>query len=300
VSGAQRFGFVQIELAGTVGVAEGRYLARSAESEPEHVLVVRTRDAPQPPRRRLRRARPKPVEPAPDTATVPLTTLTVVRSEPFSDAEEAANWLAALRSEPEALDAEVDAALVVINRAVHAHRSAALDPAMADASADHALAVRVGYGDGERLVDGRFEEAIAPPRASRPGRGEVLVPQERVAEVLGGRETVPACEALLLRARADLDAERVREAALQLRVGLEALLAELADAALAPEAEARQIADLATLEDRKRITGEAANEALAGELADARAEEVEETLRVCERVLRRKRAFGQAAMAKGG
>ena len=45
--------------------------------------------------------------------------------------------------------------------------------------------------------------------------------------MLGGRERVDVCETLLLRARADLDAGREREAALQLRVGLEALLAEL-------------------------------------------------------------------------
>ena len=40
------------------------------------------------------------------------------------------------------------------------------------------------------------------------------------------------------------------------------------------------------------MTGEAANEALAGELAEPRAAEVTETLRLCERVLRRKRALG--------
>ena len=45
--------------------------------------------------------------------------------------------------------------------------------------------------------------------------------------MLGGRERLDACETLLLRARADLDAGRPREAALQLRVGLEALLVEL-------------------------------------------------------------------------
>ena len=36
-----------------------------------------------------------------------------------------------------------------------------------------------------------------------------------------------ACEELVLRARADLDAGRVREAALQARMALESLLAEL-------------------------------------------------------------------------
>jgi hypothetical protein len=92
---------------------------------------------------------------------------------------------------------------------------------------------------------------------------------------------------LVIRARADLDAGRLREAALQVRVGLEALLAER-DALAARD----QDEDFASLEERRAITGEAANEALAGELADGRSTEVTETLRICERVLRRKRALG--------
>ena len=44
------------------------------------------------------------------------------------------------------------------------------------------------------------------PRAERRRRAEVLRPQERVAEVLGGRDAVAACELLLIRARLDLDA----------------------------------------------------------------------------------------------
>ena len=52
-------------------------------------------------------------------------------------------------------------------------------------------------------------------------------PEERFAALLGGREQALACEELVLRARADLDAGREREAALEARVALEALLAEL-------------------------------------------------------------------------
>ena len=52
-------------------------------------------------------------------------------------------------------------------------------------------------------------------------------PEERFAALLGGREQVLACEELVLRARADLDAGREREAALQARVALESLLAEM-------------------------------------------------------------------------
>ena len=92
---------------------------------------------------------------------------------------------------------------------------------------------------------------------------------------------------MLLRARADLDAGRTREAALQLRVGLEALLAELAEAVEDPGHEE----DMALLAERRGEAGEAANLALRGELDPASAASVEELLAVCERVLRRRRVL---------
>ena len=66
----------------------------------------------------------------------------------------------------------------------------------------------------------------------------------------------------MLRARADLDGGRLREAALQLRVGLEALLIELQGALVDPGHEE----DMATLTERRAEAGEAANMALRGEL----------------------------------
>jgi hypothetical protein len=281
---ADRFPFVQLELAGTVGLESGRYLAH----EPERVLVVAVAGAPPPARRRLRRAKPRDSDPDPSPPTVPLTTLTVVRPEPLGNADAAREWLQDLRAEPEAVEAEVSAALAVVNRAVHAHRSAAMDPAIPDVSPEAALALRIGFGVGDEMADGRFESAVEIPRSERrQRRAEALRPQERVAAVLGGRETVPSCEPLLLRARGDLDSGRVREAALQLRVGLEALLAERDAFSAAGQSE-----DLGALDDRRRITGEAANEALRGELDDERTAEMIETLRLCERVVRRQRALG--------
>jgi hypothetical protein len=283
VNGQERFPFVQLELAGGVGLDDGRYLGR----DPERVLVVRSAGAPAPPRRRLRRARPKDADPEGGSPTVPLTTLTAIRPEPLGDDAAAEGWLAALREDPDAIAEEVAGALAFVNRAVHAHRAATLDPALADASAEHALAVRVGFGAGDALADGRFAAAFEVPPAARARRAEALRPQERVAAVLGGRETIAAYELLLLRARSDLDAGRGREAALQLRVGLEALLAERG-ALRAPG----QKEDLAALGERRSITGEAANEALAGALSEERAGEVAETLRLCERVVRRRRVLG--------
>ncbi len=152
------------------------------------------------------------------------------------------------------------------------------------------MAVRIGYGSGEETADGRFSAARevdvwASGASKRRRRQEDLRPQERVAAVLGGREQVDVCETLLLRARADLDAGREREAALQLRVGLEALLVELRGGVADPG----HSEDMATLQERRHEAGEAANAALGGELTSAQAHSVRELLEICERTLRRRR-----------
>ena len=93
-------------------------------------------------------------------------------------------------------------------------------------SLERALVARVGYGSGEEVADGRFAEALELPRpGARRARRSMEAPEERFAALLGGRERGLAAEELVLRARADLDAGRMREAALQARVALEALLA---------------------------------------------------------------------------
>jgi hypothetical protein len=154
------------------------------------------------------------------------------------------------------------------------------------------VAVRIGYGSGEETADGRFTtsrevDVWASGASKRRRRQEDLRPQERVAAVLGGREQIDLCETLLLRARADLDAGRSREATLQLRIGLEALLAEMKGAVADPGHEE----DLGTLRERRQEVGEAANQALRGELDAERATAVGELLAVSERVLRRRRVL---------
>ena len=91
-----------------------------------------------------------------------------------------------------------------------------------------ALVARIGLGDGESVADGRFAEAWElPPPGARRTRRSMEAPEERFAALVGGHGSPLAAEELVLRARADLDAGRTREAALQARVALEALLAEL-------------------------------------------------------------------------
>ncbi|HSI79489.1 MAG TPA: hypothetical protein VK919_02450, partial [Solirubrobacterales bacterium] len=135
------------------------------------------------------------------------------------------------------------------------------------------------------------------PRGERRRRPEVLRPQEAIAGLLAGREPVPVSVSLLLRARADLDSGRLREAALQLRAGLEALLKELdRDPIEAPPGEAleRHRDDLRELRGRRPEVADAAAGALGGELGREHTDAVAETLAICERVLRRRRVQSRA------
>jgi hypothetical protein len=252
------------------------------------VLVVQVLGAPRPGRRR-RRAR----EAEPDaTGELPLTRVTAVRAQRFGGRDEAAAWLEGLAHDPDAIEAEAEAGLVLLNRALAAQRAASGDPYVSELSAERAVAIRIGYGSGDQVAEGRFAEAReVKPGTSRGGRRarreRDLRPQERVAAVLGGRERLDACETLLARARVDLDADRTREAALQLRVGLEALLAELRGALSDPGHEE----DMAVLTARRGEAGEAANAALRSDLDAPTAAIVKDLLTICERVLRRRRVL---------
>ena len=235
------------------------------------VLVLRTLAAAE--RRLLRGRRPRAVESA-EPEPVPTSRATIVRPEPFGSREEAASWLAALRGDDEAVQAELDAAFRMVNRARAAQRAAAGDPYAGDVSTDHALACRVGYGSGDAVAEGRFADALELPRAgARRPRRSMQAPDERFAALLGGREEPLLAEELVLRARADLNAGREREAALEARIALEALVAELGERA--------------PLDQRDRIR-RAANAALEGR-APA---ELEEAVAAMEAAVRRRRLGG--------
>ncbi len=285
------FGFVQFEFAGSLPVADGRYLTREGGEEgPESVLVLETLGAPPPPGRRRRR--PSQADPDGELPTLPLTRVTAVRAQtPFADSTEAGAWLNSALAEETSIDALVAEGIALLNRALHAQATAAADPHGAEVDPEGAVRVRIGIGSGDEVAAGRFTEArdvdIRAPASRRRRREEELRPQERVAAVLGRRERIDACETLVLRARADLDGERLREAALQLRVGLEALLIELQGALVDPGHEE----DMATLSARRHEIGEAANMALRGDLDADRERSVRELLEICERVLRRRRVL---------
>jgi hypothetical protein len=242
-----------------LGPADGRYVVRAPEAdEAEHVLVLRT-------------------------------LATVIAAEPLADAQAAHAWLREGRGD--AAERRLAEAVAVLNRTLAAHRVAAADHALRDVARDQALVARLGFGSGEEVADGHWTEAVEVPAATRRARRTAaLRPQERLAALLGGRAQPLACEELVLRARADLDRGATREAALQLRVALEAALTELSEYA--------EVTDLATRLDELRAArgevGEAANAALRGPLDDGQAEAVQRVIGRLEAALRAKSAAGLA------
>lgn len=260
--------------------------ARAGE-EPTHVLVLSVLGAPE--RRLLGRRRPREAAPEPPPAPVTTTRATVVETAAL-DEEEARRWLQGL--DADAREAALREALGVLNAAMDAHRLAATDPHVREVGLDGVLVARLGFGRGEQVADGRWTEALevpVGPGVRRRRRTSALRPQERLAALLGGRDRALACEELTLRARLDLDAGRTREAALQLRVALEAGIAEL-------DRSPGRAADMAErvneLRETRGAVGEAANAALAGDLPADSAAAVEHALGRLEAALRARTAAG--------
>ena len=163
------------------------------------------------------------------------TRATIVDVEaPLDGPDRASAWLKGA-GEPELAEG-----LAVLNRALHAYRIATVDPRAGGVRRRDALVARLGYGAGEQVADGLWTDAreLIDPG---PRRRRLRVPaaQARLAAILTGRQVAPACEELALRARLDLDEGRDREAALQVRIALEAALAELPRDPAAPALQER-------------------------------------------------------------
>lgn len=258
-----------------LGPPDGRYLVREAlgDGEPQRVLVVRQLNATEA-RLLPRRRRARPADPEPDPAPVPTVGATVIELEDLSE-DQAKAWLEA------AGDDEVDAALRVVNEAIRGYRLATGDAHLREAARDQALVVRAGYGEGERVADGRWNAALElpPPKMPRVRRASALRPQERLAALLGGREQALACEELTLRARIDFDAGREREAAFQLMAALDAALRELAgDQALAQR--------MSELDAAFKPVADAAAATIGASLGEDDRDTIQSTLRRLEAAIR--------------
>jgi hypothetical protein len=201
--------------------------------------------------------------------------------EPLAGPERAAAWLKA------AGEAELAAGLVVLNRVLHAHRIAIADPRAGGVRRQDALVARLGYGAGEQVADGLWTDAreLVNP-GPRRRRSRVPAAQARLAALLTGRQVAPACEELVLRSRLDLDEGRDREAALQVRIALEAALAELPGDPAAPALQGR----LDELRVLHAGVVSAAQRALVGPLAPTDREAVAFALARLEAALRARAA----------
>ena len=288
----RRFGFVQWEFAGRLGPDPGRYpVRRFAGDDVREIVVIGGLEAP---RRALvsKRRRAKAVS-EPGESLVEVTRATVIDATPMYEPEAAEAWLeeaAGARAEE-----VVAGALAVLNRAVAGHRISAADPLLPDADPARALVTRVGYGPGEQVAEGQWEAARELP-VRRDRRARALVPQQRLAALLGGRDVALACEELTLRARGDLDAGRQREAAMQLHLALEAAVAEL-ESWRGRSDIGRRIDELAGL---REPVAAAANAAIQGGLEPGTVAEASSALERLEAALRARAALEAAAGGTAG
>jgi hypothetical protein len=277
------FPFAQLEFPWELGPPDGRYVVRGHAAEVEHVVITQTLGAPER-RGMVRNRRAREVQSEPDPTPVTITRVTVVAPVPFASTDAAGDWRRDVDEEQQTSEA-----IVVLNRMLHLYRTATADPYAREVAREQAICVRVGVGEGEQLAHSRWTDAVElPPAGRRERRSAALRPQERLAALLGARDVALACEELILRARIDMDAGRTREMTLQLRVALEAAIAELA-----PWADRAGIADrLEGLRSERKLVGAAANRALEGGLDEATIADVERVIALVESVLRARTAAG--------
>lgn len=213
--------------------------------------------------------------------------VTVIGTPGFEVDSEAKRWLERCRTDETERAQAIEGALKAVNRVVQAQRVSAQDPYLREVNPGQALTIRIGYGAGDDVVEGHWRAAYttAPPIPRGRRRRQMLSPQEQVTAILTGRATVGAGDDLLLRARLDLEQDRARQAALQLRVAIDALQAELVeDEGADSESDA-----LAGIRDLHGRASDLAQSALDGDLEESETRAVSQLLEETERTLRRRR-----------
>jgi len=145
------------------------------------VLVVKTLGAAPSPGRRRRR--PRRAAPDSEPSPLPLARATAVRAfAPFASEEDAVRWLDEATEAEDTADVLVADGVGLLNRALYVHAVASADPQGQQLTPERAVAVRIGYGDGEEVADGRFTAACevdvwASGASWRRRREEDLRPQ---------------------------------------------------------------------------------------------------------------------------
>ena len=59
--------------------------------------------------------------------------------------------------------------MATLNRVLHMHRAATADPHVRELRREQAVVVRVGYGEGDQVADGRWVKALELPARRRRG-----------------------------------------------------------------------------------------------------------------------------------
>lgn len=199
---------------------------------------------------------------------------------PLAEAE-AGPWLQA------AGEAELEAGVAVLNRALQDYRIAAADPRATPLDRRQAGIARVGFGPGEEVADGRWSHVRELPwLAPRRSRRRMLSPDARLAALLTGRDQALVAEELALRARLDLDSGRPRHGALQVLIALDAAIAELSADPAAPALDER----LARLRDHRDPVAAAAQASLISEPDAPQRQALEQALGHIEAALRARSA----------
>ena len=240
-----------------------------------------------PPARRKKR-KPKAEGGSEERSRVPLTVFSVVFADlEFGDPSEAGRWLDGLG--PDGCDDLLERAFASLDRLLATQAAATGRPYVSRWGEEDALAARVGYADGNDAYAGTLAASLAidvrggaaAPRRERLARS---APLRRVAAVFRSREEARASELLVPRARSDLDAGRLLEAAAVIEVAVALVMTELGD--LAEDRE--HLADLAALEDLmpslSEVTERVVDEGAAWPGLGA---EVDRAVTLAERVIRR-------------
>ncbi|MCX6394675.1 MAG: hypothetical protein NTY57_07505 [Solirubrobacterales bacterium] len=203
----RKFGFVQFDFAGPLGLPEGRWVVRdSGAPSPSHVLIVDQLAAPA----KLRR---KKVEQAPDPAELQITRVTVI------------DTLSELPDTPPS--AVTDAAALVQRALTLAALASPLSPGAIELPSP--VGIRTGFGSGAEVADSGWSEVSEVPLTapSRRRRRAAQPNEETFSALLGGRVGIPVSALITLRARRDLDSGRIREAAIQLEAAINTARTEL-------------------------------------------------------------------------
>ena len=160
------FAFVQFEFPWELGPVPGRYVLRDSAAEADlRVLVIATLGARE--RRLLRPAQGAAgSSPRPSPRLVPTTRATLVRGVPLDRRRgRVAEVGAGARSR-----ASSPCSTASCTRTA----SAAAAPEVREVTLDQALVVRVGYGEGEQVAEGRWTEAVEPGEAPPARRKRVV------------------------------------------------------------------------------------------------------------------------------